>query len=434
MRILLVSQNFSAADLAYRLKSEGHDVRVYVDDEQDARAYSGMLRKVKDWKKSLPWVGKEGLILFDSTGYGKIQDRLRKQGYSVVGGSAGGDRCEDDRTYGQEIFWACGMRMIPSRDFKSFDEAIAFVKAHPKPWVIKQNGHASKIYNYVGQLPDGSDVVNVLETYKKAATKRDLKKKIHLQERIFGIEIGVGRYFNGTTWVGPIEFNLEHKNLVNGDLGPKTYEMGTVMWFSDDEENPLYQKTLAKMEEYLRSIDFHGDVDINCIVNDKGVYPLEITARFGFPALQLQQALSPETKWGSFLKAVATDKQYPFKYKKGEYGVIVLVALPPFPYESSSRVQRMSHVNIFLSPDLTARDRKFIHFEEVSRRRNGQLYSSGNNGFVLHVSGVGRSVTEARRDAYGRIGKIVIPKMFYRTDIGENFEEQYTALKDWGYF
>jgi len=92
--------------------------------------------------------------------------------------------------------------------------------------------------------------------------------------------------------------NIEHKDLCNGGLGPKTYEMGTLMWFDDDEKNKLFKETLGKLKEYLCHIHFHGDVDINCIVNEKGVFPLELTMRFGFPALQLQCALS-QSPWGS---------------------------------------------------------------------------------------------------------------------------------------
>ena len=433
MRILIVSRDFSSADLAYRLKQEGNDVRVWIKEKNEARAYQGgMLQRVKSWKKALLWVRKSGLVVFDSTGFGKIQGELRAKGYSVVGGSEYGDRCEDDRAYGQKVLWNCGMKMVPYQDFKSLDEAIAFVKKHPKEWVIKQNGHASKIFNYVGSLKDGSDVISVLESYRKTVLKRDLKG-IQLQERIRGIEIGIGRYFNGTTWVGPIEMNVEHKNLDNGDLGPKTFEMGTLMWFDKNEKNPLYQETLAKMEVYLRKINFRGDIDVNCIVNETGVYPLEITARFGYPAVQLQMSLS-QSNWSEFLKAVADGESYDFQYKKGEYGVIVLVAVPPFPYANSIQNTKPLNLNIYLKDTLTEEDMKHIHFEEVSKRKNGQYYVSGPNGFVLHVSGTGKSIEAARKQAYGIIQNIIIPKMFYRTDIGLKFEhEERKQLKKWGY-
>ena len=53
MRILLVSDDFSAADLLYRLKKEGHQVMAYIKDPDAARAYSGIVTKVKTWRKYL---------------------------------------------------------------------------------------------------------------------------------------------------------------------------------------------------------------------------------------------------------------------------------------------------------------------------------------------------------------------------------------------
>lgn len=431
MNVLLISKDFYAADLCLRLIREGHKVKAYVEDITDKDTYVGMVRRVKSWKRELSWVGKEGLIIFDNTGYGKIQDELRKMGYAVVGGCEAGDRCEDDRAFGQRILWASGVKIVPSQDFHSLDKAISFVRKHPGEWVIKQNGHASKIFNYVGQMKDGSDVITILESYKKKGNKKDVGS-IELQERIRGVEIGVGRYFNGTDWVGPIEMNMEHKDLHNDNLGPKTFEMGTLMWFDDNEKNKLFQKTLAKLKPYLKSINFFGDIDINCIVNETGAYPLEFTARFGFPSLQLQCALAV-SPFGEFLKAIADGKQYDFKYKKG-FGVVVLVATPPFPYQNISKENFCKGVNIYFKEPLTDEEKNRIHFERVSRRKTGEYYISKDDGFILHVTGTGKTVEQARKKAYPLIDKLIIPKMFYRTDIGIKFiREERAKLKKWGY-
>jgi phosphoribosylamine--glycine ligase len=85
MKVLFISRDLSGGDLCYRLKKEGHDVKLFIQDSDQRKNLEGMVEKIGDWRKELGWVGK-GLIVFDSTGYGKIQDQLRKEGYSVVGG------------------------------------------------------------------------------------------------------------------------------------------------------------------------------------------------------------------------------------------------------------------------------------------------------------------------------------------------------------
>ncbi len=429
MRILFVSGELIGADLCVRLKGEGNDVKMYIRDPKRRECLDGMVKKTNDWKKELEWVGKKGLIVFDDVGFGREQDRLRKEGYRVFGGSAFGDRLEKNREYGQKILEECGIAILPSFRFESPKKAIAFLKKHPGQWVIKQNSHQSSL-NYVGKVDDGEDVLSVLKKYDEVGIQ-----DIDLQKKVMGIEVGVARYFNGKDWVGPIEINVEHKSLFNDGIGPKTGEMGTVMWYTDNENNQLFCQTLAKMKSYLQKIDFRGDIDINCILDKKALYPLEVTSRLGCPSTQLQAEihLSP---WTEFLSAVADGKSYDLKYKHG-FGVVVSVAAPPFPYEGISSIYSSKGVRVFFSCPLSHEERSRVHFEEISKDRGTEgknYYISGSNGFILYVTGFGDSIEKARGEVYCIVEKIIVPKMFYRTDIGVQFaEKELPLLQKWGW-
>jgi phosphoribosylamine--glycine ligase len=323
-----------------------------------------------------------------------------------------------------------GIEVVPSGEFDSPEKAIKFVQENEGPWVLKQNGHIDKIFNYVGRMQDGSDVVAILESY--CQHNRAECARIDLQKKIEGVEIGVARYFNGHDWVGPIELNIEHKDLHAGGVGPKTYEMGTLLWYEENEANKLFQTMLAPFKPYLQKIQFKGDIDVDCIVNEDGVYPLEITPRFGWPSTHLHTELhlSP---WGDFLKAVADGKPYDLKYKKG-YSIAVLVATPPFPYQISEKKYSPVGERIYFHSDMTADDLSHLHFEDVSKDEQGNFYISGESGFVLHVTAEGETVEAAREKAQKIIDKIVIPKMFYRNDIGLKFmNEDQQKLKQWGW-
>lgn len=429
MRILFISGDLSGGDLAYRLKKEGNHVKLFIGNRNQRQNLEGMVEKISNWENELDWVGKNGLIIFDDTGYGKIQDNLRKKGYSVIGGSYGGDKLEDFRHFGQKILSLYGVEIVPSFGFVGAKDAIKFVRKNKGAWVIKQNGHVGKEFNYVGQLEDGEDVIEVLKNYNRN-NKGDCNL-IELQQKINGIEIGVGRYFNGNDWVGPIEINLEHKNLCNGNLGPKTFEMGTVVWFDDNENNKFFQKTLARLKTYLKKMNFKGDVDINCIVNKDELYPLEITARFGWPAMHLHEEFFT-SPLAEFFKAIADGKQYDLKFKKG-FGVIVLMATPPFPYEFRAKRLYPEGIDIFFEKEISDKEINHIHFEEVSCWKN-KFYISSKTGYVLHVADIGKTVEDARKKVYKLIDKIIIPKSFYRTDIGIKFiNEDKKKLKKWGW-
>ena len=127
MNILFISKDLAGGDLAYRLKQEGHFVRLFIEDKNQKQNLEGLIEKTNDWKKELDWVGKNGLIVFDSIGYGKIQDDLRRKGFSVVGGNQKSDRIEDSRQEGHKILSLCGIKPVSSFNFTATSN-IVFAK------------------------------------------------------------------------------------------------------------------------------------------------------------------------------------------------------------------------------------------------------------------------------------------------------------------
>jgi len=434
MKILFISKELIAADLAYQLKKEGCDVKLFIENEEDSDCFEGMVDKTDDWKKELEWVGKDGLIVFDDVGYGEAQDDLRRRGYLVIGGSGDGDKLELDRKYGQEIMKTCGIKIDGSFETESLnaDSAIAFIRERGGSWVLKIDDH-NEALTYIGSKEDGSDVICLLENYK---SHFDDLFSISLQKRVFGVEIAIGRFFNGKDWVGPLVFNIEHKHFCNDDIGPLGGETGTLMWYEKNENKKLFQETLAKLKPHLQRSNYKGYIDINCIVTGKGtVYPLEITSRFGSATNEMQSEIQ-KSPWNEFLFAIAKGENYNLKYKKG-YGINVALTVSPFPYKTSDKSLSQKGVGIFFENDLTQEDLSHVHFEEVSaEKKNGKdsYYIAGNTGYVLYITRCAGTVNKARKQAYDIISKIIIPKVFYRTDIGLRFiKKDRKLLKEWGW-
>ena len=280
-------------------------------------------------------------------------------------------------------------------------------------------------------MDDGSDILSLLKSYKEHLK---INVPLTLQKRVRGIEIGIARYFNGNDWVGPIEFNIEHKQLCNDCVGPMTGEMGTVIWYDSNEKNKLFRKTLAKLKPFLKRANFKGDFDINCIINKNRVYPIEATSRFGCPSTQLQDELNL-SPWKEFLLAVAKGEPYNLRHKKG-YGVIVSLAIPPFPSKVNDSFY-IKGTEIKFKKRVTKSELDKIHFEEVSLEKDGKkkrLHIAGNNGYIAYVSATGQTVREACQKVYALVNKVVIPRVFYRTDIGEKFyKKDKKTLKAWGW-
>ena len=422
-RFLFVSLDALISDIAWQVHREGHDVRYYIDSESERPIADGLVPKVDDWEEHIDWAD---VIVFDDVlGQGEKAARLRADGKFVVGGTAYTDKLEDDRTFGQQELRRHGVSIIPFEEFTDFDAAIAHVKSRPAAYVIKPSGEAQNIKRllFVGQEDDGVDVMHVLQSYK--AVYSDTVKVFQLQRRVRGVEVAVGAFFNGSDFMLPININFEHKPLFPGNIGPATGEMGTCMYWS--EPNRIFKATLAKLRDRLAEEGYVGYIDVNCIVNGQGIYPLEFTARFGYPTISIQSE-GISLPIAEFLYGMASGTLTRFKTRRG-FQIGLRVVVPPFPYDDPKTFSANSkdRVIIFRKPNLDG-----IHIEDV-REVNGEWLITGSSGVVLIVTGMGISVKQAQAQAYQRVRNILIPNMYYRTDIGDRWFEDHDKLHSWGY-
>jgi phosphoribosylamine--glycine ligase len=427
MHFLIVSRDCIGAELARRLHEEGSEVKLHIIRKEARRNFRNIVPRTDDWEKELPWIRKNnGIIIFDDISYGKTQDSLRKRGYNVFGGSELGEKLEMNRHYAMEIFKDYGLPNIPTHDFEKKSEVMDFLKANKGPWALKMNRSSLKHMSFVSYDAKNRDMLALLETY------RNIKlPKMTLQKTITGIEIAVSGIFNGTDWVGPLFYNVEHPYLFPGDVGPLTDEMGTLAWCGQGR-SPLFTETLKKLAPYLRDVDYRGFIDINCIANAEGIYPIEVTARVGSPMVHLFTTLL-NTSWSDIISATARGEYIEIDYKKNTYGVVVVCACPPFPYRTRDK-KLYSLGNTIDLGKISESEKEMVHFEEVSKDKSGNYKVSDTRGYVLHVTGYGQTVKKAQKMAYEIAEKISFPKMFYRNDIGTKFDtKSKNLLKKWGY-
>ena len=424
MKFLFVSYTGLIADIAWQVVKESHEAKLHIADPEEKEIGDGFVTKTADWKKEVDWAD---VVVFDDVlGMGAMAEELRGKGKLVVGGTAYTDRLEDDRAFGQAELKDAGVSIIPQENFTSFDDALAYVAANPNRYVIKPSGEAqnNKRLLFVGEEEDGKDVLQVLGDYKRAWA--DKIKEFQLQRRIVGIEVAVGAFFNGREFVLPINVNFEHKKLFPGDIGPPTGEMGTSMFWS--EPNRLFNATLKKMEAKLAEARYTGYIDINCIVNNNGIYPLEFTSRFGYPCVSIQQEglLTPA---GDLLREMATGTITRLRARSG-FQIGVRIVVPPFPYNDPETLENTSKDSVIL---FKTPSREGIHIEDV-RTADGEWLVTGTSGVVLIVCGIGSTMKQAQRQAYNRVRNVMIPHMYYREDIGDRWaEEDSDRLHSWGY-
>jgi phosphoribosylamine--glycine ligase len=424
MRFLGIGDTVDLGDMYLRLQSAGHEVRVHAADSEAHDVMRGMLHFTDDWHNELDWVrqaGDDGAILIETASLGDVQDELRGDGFNVIGGSALGDRLENDRAYGQSVLRDLGLRTARSREFTNFDDAIDFVRSTRGRYVFKLNGSEwSSTRSYVGAMDNGDDMVALLRGTQRTWPASEAPSFV-LMDHLSGIEVGVGAFFDGEEFLSPPNLDWEHKRFFPGDIGELTGEMGTVVTYRGAER--MFEQSLGRVAPLLRESGYCGYINLNTIVNDDGIWPLEFTCRFGYPGFPILDSLH-RCGWDHIFRLlIQRDADPPSRIPTHDgYSVGVVITVPPFPYSHGYDALGKGRPICF-SEELEEEDCRSLHYGEVDMR-DGQLVTAGMIGYIMVVTGVADSIEAARDVTYRRVRKVVIPNSRYRNDIGVRLMER----------
>jgi len=434
MNFLGVGDYCDLGALYLRLVADGHHVKVSIANPLCRGTLAGMVEQTSDWRAELDWVraaGKDGVILFENVaeGRGEVQDALRRDEFNVIGGSAYGDRLENDRAFAQGVLADLGLPTCPVWEFADRRTALRFLEDRPARYVLKFNGPVDTVNNYVGRLRDGRDVAAFLA--RLPASSRDegdrTPETFILMQYVEGVEMGVGAYFDGTRFLTPACLDWEHKRFFPGDLGELTGEMGTVVTYA--RTGRFFAATLGRMEPLLRQNGYCGYINLNTIVNDDGIWPLEFTCRFGYPGFAILDPLQ-ETSWADLFGAMVTRSSTRFATRPG-FSVGIVLTTPPFPYPRPQVAEPVG-LPVLFDGDLSPEERAHLHYGEVGLEQ-GHLVTSGIYGWTMVVTGVAPTIRAAQERANRLADRVLVPNVRYRRDIGERLiAGDYARVERWG--
>lgn len=444
MKVLFISREADSLDLSLRMQMEGTKVHTYVKDTTwGPDVYKGIIELSDTWSSALP---KSDFAFFDSNSdLSEIKRAIWQSKKPAIGISHSRKpiticgktvqpwdfplATEVDRKWGHKLleYFKIGNKM-PNWEFTKIPEAVKHIKENPKAYVLKVEGSADSDLTYVGITEDGEDILKYMDTLSE---RPDIKgiKKIILEEKKKGIEIATSAYFNGKDFYAR-DINFEHKLFATGNendnfygLGFNTGEQGTCMRFV--ECHRLFTETVEKMGDFLKDIDFRGQIDINGILNDEGYWPVEFTIRVGVPAFMIEMEF--ERNWSEFLYAIASGEKATVK-PSNDWALGVVMCGQGYPF-----YEDVGSKKSFMLPVLgvTEAKLKHLHFLHVLLKGD-DLYTM--NAYIGCATGKGKTLENAQETVYNKLLKdIKIPGLYYRTDIGKRVEVQMEELNRFGY-
>jgi phosphoribosylamine--glycine ligase len=200
--------------------------------------------------------------------------------------------------------------------------------------------------------------------------------------------------------------------------------MGSSMFWVKD--SPIFDATLKKFESTLAKKNFRGHIDINCIANGNGIYPLEFTSRFGFPQIFIQRAGVHEP-FGNMLYKIANGENFTINVKKG-FQIGAFVVVPPFPYDDIKTFNLFSKDSVVIFKKEMKEGIHPMHLKKI----HDEWLITADTGIAVLVTGTGITMRDAQKMMYNRIGNLIVNNCYYRTDIGDRWLEDSDRLMSWG--
>lgn len=416
MRYNIISETSDGFGFAYRLKSEGSDVRMWTRAASAKQVGDGLVTKVGDLEDLLEDAdASDDIFIFDCSGNGIVADYLKSQGFAVLGGSVVCDRLERDRGMANDVMHQCSIETPKTLTFDNFDKAIAFVeKNSDKRFVYKP----SKL---LGDLSashvsyDAEDLVELLTNIKNEVGIED--PQFELQEFVKGIALSTELWFDSGDLMPMTNHTLERKELMNGDIGPSGGCTGNIVWFCDGCEVCDIAKQLQPWAHKQR---YHGMLDLNCIVNPEGCYGLEFTPRFGYDASPTMLWTLIDGELSKFFADAARGQLDGINPHDG-FGGGVRVTIPPWPTE---KYDAEADVPI---RGLGRGWEEKTYLYNVKRNESG-LCTAGAWGIVLLFNGYGKTVEAALNGPLQMCDKLRLKNKQYRTDLVEQFQHDLRKL------
>jgi phosphoribosylamine--glycine ligase len=410
------------------MELEGNEVELFIKDKYHKQVWDSLIPKAKTFKP------REGdVVVFDFSGSGKLADSLRKSGFATYGGSEFADKLEQDRMFGLNLMEQAGIKIPLTANFDDFSvkEVSDFIGQHDaeKRWVFKANGDGLPCsLTYCAK--DAEDLTRFVE-YVERYYGKDVDGFV-LQEFIDGVVVSSEAFCDGVKFITPYNHTLEIKGFMNHCLGPATGCSGNIVWAERDETCRIIREGLAKAERLIVESGHVGQMDLNAVVNESGVYGLEWTPRMGYASV-MSTAKLLEGDLAKFISDVARGQASRVPLKDG-FASAVKLSIPPYPAQAT--VDDGLKLAEIVTPNIgvpirgipEGKEHHFYWYEIFDDK--GQLAHSPGYGAIAEVVAIGDTVEAAFEEPYELLEDLVLPNKQYRTDLVEVLGAMHEELKE----
>src|SRR5439155_156466 len=152
-----------------------------------------------------------------------LADRLRAAGRPVFGPTQAAARIESSKAFAKDVMQRAGVPTPASRTFDTLDPALAYIRGHAEPLVVKASGLAGGKGAVVCATRDAA--ARTARAMLADGALGDAGREIVVEQFLEGEELSVLALTDGER-ILVLPAAQDHKRLGEGDAGPNTGGMG----------------------------------------------------------------------------------------------------------------------------------------------------------------------------------------------------------------
>jgi phosphoribosylamine---glycine ligase len=337
-----------------------------------------------------------------------LADDLKLAGIKVFGPSKAAAQLEGSKGFTKDICARVGIPTAAYGRFTSREAALAYLKQHPAPIVIKADGLAAgKGVTVAMSDREAREAVEVIFEGRFGAAECVIEDYLEGEEAsFFALCDGVNAVQLGTA--------QDHKRVGDNDTGPNTGGMGAYSP-APVMTAPLCQEAFERIiVPTVRALNemgmpYVGVLYAGLMITQSGPKLIEYNVRFGDPETQvLMMRLKDDILTLMLAACDGTLDKISVRWH-ADTALTVVMAAKGYPGDvvKGSAIRGL---------DLARSQEGVEIFHAGTALRGDQLVASG--GRVLNVTALGATPQQAQRRAYAAVDAIDWPEGFCRRDIG----------------
>ena len=348
---------------------------------------------------------------------GGIVDVFEAEGLRVFGPRKNAAILEGSKAFSKDLMKKYHIPTAAYETFTSPKEAKKYLETSKYPIVLKADGLAlGKGVLICETKEDAMAGVNELMLDKKFGSAGNT---IVVEEFMTGREVSVLSFVDGNT-IKIMSSAQDHKRAKDGDQGLNTGGMGNFSpspFYTDEVDafckKYVYQATVDAMKAEGRP--FKGVIFFGLMLTPEGPKVLEYNARFGDPEAQVVLPRMKNDIIDVFEACIdGTLDQIDLQFEDNACVCVVLASDGyPLAYEKGFEITGMENFK--------DKDGYYLFHAGSKFDENGKIVTNG--GRVLGVTATGKTLKEARANAYEATEWVNFDNKYMRHDIGKSIDE-----------